>query len=230
MHKTTRLGLLLSSVLTFGTFAIPAIAATENLPTSSSSTHHDWLRMNPTTFQVSDVAVLDQYDRAAHKDSRLTAQNRAKLVEMLAAKQGVEVTVPDGITLDILTGRCNNAPCVYTAMRKQLGRDDRALMFDLGEGVTMYWFTGVKDQSCNNIGVVFGKPKVPFGMAPPPPPPPPKFQYRLERVTTVIPVGDSMYLSPVWLASCCCQPIMVGGYVVGYTSTDRSTTYMMVRN
>ena len=179
----------------------PAISA---LPSSDETLSRNWLRMNPTTFTATNAAVHEQYDRAAKLDPRLTTEKRARLALMLQGRQGVQVMVPDGIGLDYLTGRFEGSPFVYTGMVKKLGREDRALMFDLGDGVTIYWFTGARGVSCNNIGIVIKRPPSPFGMAPPPPKPH-KVVCQTVYAQKQQQPPEGTFISSLYLPNCCCE-------------------------
>ena len=183
MNMRLKKSLLVMAPLAF-LITSPAYGQTiDSLPTSSVTTARPWLKMNPTTFPVSTASVLEQFDRVSRYHLGLNSQDRARLAMLLETNGGVEVMVPDGITFNYLTGRCDGKPCVYEKMRKQLGRVDRALLFDLGNGKFVYWFTGERGKSCNNIGVVINSPPPIAFTSTPPPPAPPKKNCRLVPVT-----------------------------------------------
>ena len=184
-------------------------AQANTLPSSSVPASRPWLVMNPTTFQATPAAVLSQYDRVAAVDSRLTPEKRARLAAMLVSEEGVVVEVPDGISLDYLTGRLQGQPGVYRGMQKQLGRSDRALMFDLGDGVTLYWFTGDKGKSCNNIGLVITPPPMAYST---PPPPPKKTVCRTLYAQQQSPGIEGTFISSLYFPGCCCGPFYVPAY------------------
>lgn len=197
------------------------------LPTSSAPAKQQWRVMNPTTFKVSNAAVLEQYDRVASLDNRLTAEKRDRLISLLTASQGVEVMVPDGIVLDYLTGRSANQPKVYFGMEKSLGRLDRALYFDLGDGVVIYWFTGVKGQSCNNIGVVITPPAIVAFQAPPPAPLPKKPPtWRIQPGTSWQINTPNYTFLPGNVIVCCpgCPPVNIPGMLMHQQGTFNITT------
>lgn len=227
MMRKALLGMVLASTIALSTPAFAtSTVTTASLPSSDEVISRSWLRMNPTTFTASNAAVLEQYDRAAKLDPRLTSEKRARLAAMLQAGQGVVVSVPDGIGLDYLTGRFEGSPFVYAGMNKKLGREDRALMFDLGEGLTIYWFTGVKGQSCNNIGIVIKRPPVPVGMAPPPPKPHKMvcqtvYAQRREEATQ-----QGTFISSIYLPNCCCEVLYTPSlYLSGGSSSTMTFAY-----
>ena len=205
----------------------PAATTSTALPSSDEILSRHWLRMNPTTFSASNAAVLEQYDRAAKLDSRLTAEKRAHLAQMLQNGQGIQVMVPDGIGLDYLTGRFEGLPFVYVGMIKKLGRDDRALKFDLGEGVTFYWFTGARGVSCNNIGIVIKRPPVPFGMAPPPPKPH-KVVCQTVYAQKQQQPPEGTFISSLYLPNCCCEVLYTPSlYVSGGQASTMTIGYQV---
>ena len=211
--------------------AVAQSAASFDLP-SSASADRPWLRMNPTTFQLSHSAVLEQYDRVAVYDAVLTPAKRERLAAALEAGEGIEVWVPDGIGLDYLTGRRGGQPHVYEGMVKQIGRSDRALLFDLGDGVYLYWFTGT-DESCNNIGVVIVPPEPVAYYAPPPPP--------IEYVWVMMPEEDLQvfrgqgFIPSVYIQTCCnnpggyCSGMFASGLMLGGSTIDEDPTMVRVR-
>lgn len=164
--RHSRRNVLASLALGIGILAVPqsaAIAAdktwtAESLPSSLVEMERTWRKMNPSTFTLSNASVLSQFDRVASYEPRFTSEKKERLAEMLVNDEGEEVWVPDGISFDYLTGRSHGKPFVYQKMRKGLDRVDRALLYDLGDGVYIYWFTGVKGVSCNNIAVVILSP------------------------------------------------------------------------
>ncbi len=198
------------SLLLFGAVGLlPALpASAQNLPSSVDVMTGKWRVMNPTTYDVKHDSVLSQFDRLVPHDNRLTPQKRARLADMLKKGEGTVAAVPDGINLDFLTGRRQGSPFVWTDMEKALGRSDRALMFDLGDGVIIYWFTGDPGKSCNNIGVVF----VPKKDTPPP---------KIKIVCAMVPEEESKvfrsqgYIPAVYISSCCtggvCGSAFIGG-------------------
>ena len=218
---------------------VPAAHAAQEqvieLPSSNASGMSPWLVMNPTTFQLTHAAVLEQYDRVAAVESALTPEKRDQLEAMLAAGAGEEVWVPDRIGLDYLTGRKTGQPYVYERMRKEIGRVDRALLFDLGDGVYVYWFTGTQE-SCNNIGVVVLPPEPLTGFSEYVAPPPP-----IEYVWVMMPQHDlevfraQGYIPSVYVQACCnnpggfCSSLFISGQLFMGGQVDEDPTLIRVR-
>lgn len=235
MHKVHRIILALPMALV----SVPALAsvpatnmessatAANSLPSSDQNITRRWLRMNPSTFAVSNAAVLEQYDRAARLDSRLTPEKRAHLATMLQAKEGVEVMVPDGICLDWLTGRFEGSPFVYSGMCKGLGRNDRALMYDLKDGVTIYWFTGERGKSCNNIGIVIKKKPPPPGV-PAEPAKPKKLVCQTVYSQRQSQSTQGVFISSLYLVDCCCDVFYTPALFIPDGSSDTMTTAFQV--
>ena len=235
MHKVHRiiLALLMALVAVPAWASAPATGSESSattvspLPTSDEKISRKWLRMNPSTFAVSNAAVLEQYDRAARLDSRLTPEKRAHLATMLQAKEGVEVMVPDGICLDWLTGRFEGSPFVYSGMCKGLGRNDRALMYDLKDGVTIYWFTGEKGKSCNNIGIVIKKKPPPPGI-PAEPAKPKEIVCQTVYSQRQSPPTEGLFISSLYLVDCCCDVLYTPSLYIPGGSPDTMTFAIQV--
>lgn len=216
---------LMALSLSFVSLAPSRAEAVTTLPSSATTIARPWLKMNPTTFQVSHASVLDQYVRVAEVDSRLTGAMRDRLARMLRAGEGEVVEVPDGIVYDYLTGRVNGGPGVYRTMRQALGRSHRALLFDLGDGVYVYWFTGEKGISCNNIGVVIVPPPVAYL----PPPSPPKKSCRVVARTIAAPPPTFTFYQSFVLPGCCCLTY-IPGLVTSSVPQSDSTSFETVCN
>lgn len=225
------LGLVLAP-LALG-FSTGAIAQSQELPSSVDVMTRDWRVMNPSTFQLSHASVLEQFDRVAVIEATLTSEKKERLAEMLANNEGVEVWVPDGIGLDYLTGRRRGAPHVYPDMNKAIGRTDRALLFDLGDGVYIYWFTGTRE-SCNNIGVVVIPPEPITPVAP-------YTAFVQEYRWVMMPQEDLQifrmqgYIPSVYIRACCnnaggvCSSLFISGMVLGGDGVDSDPTMVRVR-
>lgn len=234
MHKVHRIILALPMALV----SLPALAsvpatymessatAANSLPSSDQNITRRWLRMNPSTFAVSNAAVLEQYDRVARLDSRLNPEKRVRLATMLQANQGVSFVMPDGICLDWLTGRFEGSPFVYSGMCKALGRNDQGLMFDLGDGVTIYWFTGDEGRSCNNIGVVIKNPIVPG--VPVVPPTPKKIVCQTVYSQRQSQPTEGVFISSLYLVDCCCDVLYTPSLYIPGGSPDTMTFAIQV--
>lgn len=241
--SVSRRNVLASLALGIGLLAAPGSSAiaqgtvwtAESLPSSPTVMERTWRKMNPSTYTLSHSSVLSQYDRVAAYDSRLTAEKRARLEYLLKSEQAEEVWVPDDINFDYLTGRSGGKPYVYENMRKALGRVDRALLYDLGDEVYIYWFTGVKGVSCNNIAVVILPPVIPA--------------VRVSRVVTrvqeyrwvMMPQDDleifrmQGFIPSVYIQACCnnpggyCSSQFISGQVFGGRGVDSDPTLVRVR-
>lgn len=140
-------------------FVWPAMAS--ELPTSENPAVGDWTRMRPTSFAPTIKSAREQCDRTAAENAtdRLTPAHCERLEQQLEAKQCREVpAVRDGIVFDAMNGRENGRSHITHNIRKKLGRDDPALLCDLGDRVYVYWFVGDPGKSCHNVGVVFAPP------------------------------------------------------------------------
>lgn len=141
--------------------ALPSWAS--DLPTSENPTTGKWLRMQPTSFQPTELSALEQCNRAANADphDRLTPAMCQQLPELIQRGQCRKVSVRDGVVFDYMNGRLNGHSGLTRGVEKALGRLDPALLCDLGNRTFAYWFVGDKGKSCNNIGIVFTAPPVP---------------------------------------------------------------------
>ncbi len=209
-----RFQILIVALLMALGFSTPALAANGNV----------WRVMNPSTFAATEQSILEQFDRVARLDSRLTAEKRAKLASMLSANQGIVEQVPDGIRLNYLTGRRDGQSSVYQGMLKELGRSDRALKFDLGDGVIVYWFTGDKGRSCNNIGVVIAPP-VAVADNPPVVKKPCRYVTRTRQAQS----SGGLFLQSIYLPGCdCCGPLYVPALWIAPNEGNTITETIMV--
>ncbi len=146
--------------------AVTSVRAAD-LPTSENPAAAKWSKMKPSSFTASISSILEQCNRAAEvsKSDRLTLNMCQKMAPMIAGKKCPVVMVPDGIVFDYMNGQINGRSGVALNVEKAIGRQDRALLCDLGNRTYAYWFTGHKDgkgneMSCNNVGIAFvAKPK-----------------------------------------------------------------------
>lgn len=161
------------SVLGLMAASLPA-SAQSALPTSALPAKGSWDHMIPSSFRGSLSSAFGQCqrDEAISPTDPLTPDKCDSFKAKLALGECRVVSVPDGIVFDILNGRWGGKSGFKFGMRKHTGREDRALLCDLGDGVWGYWFTGIHGQSCNNVAFVF-VPKPVATPAPPPPQPPP---------------------------------------------------------
>ncbi len=134
---------------------LPVSAYSADLPTSQSLSS-DWIIMHPSTFTGTTHSAFEQCARNANvnESDALTLDLCRELERKISENQCSVVQVPDGIIFDYLNGRSQGQSVISFNKRKATGRDDRALLCSLGNGVHAYWFTGVPKQSCNNIAIV----------------------------------------------------------------------------
>ncbi|MCA9358021.1 hypothetical protein KC902_02045 [Candidatus Kaiserbacteria bacterium] len=189
--------------------ALPASA--QNLPSSPAQGHFSpWRTMHPSSFDVDMFSVIEQCERARPTEKWLTSSHCQRLPELISNGKCPVVWVPDGTRLDRLLGRVDGdsgkESKAWPRQEKQTGRNDRALLCNLGKGVYAYWFTGDKGKSCNNVAFVHTPPK-PVVVAPPPP--------VVEEDELVCfdepiggvnpqPEGEVLFINSAYIESCCC--------------------------
>lgn len=153
------LALMVSTIFGLGTTSAWAteLASSENPATGN------WTHMRPTSFAPTNASAMEQCERAALTDTsgRLTLAKCDSLKRQLESSQCQVVMVKDGIVYDRMNGRVDGKSVVTQNVKKTLGREDRALICDLGDQVYAHWFVGVAKESCNNVGFVFAQRPVP---------------------------------------------------------------------
>lgn len=144
-------------------------AQTSNLPTSEYPAKGEWKVMNPSTFLGTTDSAVEQCLRAVKADStgRLTADKCQQFATKLEVGLCEIVTVPDGVVHDFMSQRVGGKSTLLHNVEKHIGRNDRALLCDLGEGVYAYWYTG-EHTSCNNVGITLAKVVAPEPVVIPP--------------------------------------------------------------
>ncbi len=208
---------------------LPVSAYSADLPTSVQEPSGKWIVMHPTSFPAMISSAWDQCRRDANvsESDALTLDKCTVLEQKLSNKACLTEQVPDGIVFDFLSGLSDGKSSIWQTREKATGREDRALLCDLGEGVYAYWFTGVPKQSCNNIAIVL--------------PPPPVASVPLpeevvviqapQRITFSNPVHSGMtqvLTTGIVLENCCCPTstqVIGGSVVINDQSTLRSTGY-----
>ena len=209
--------------------AMPASAQSITFPSSSTPATGVWTKMTPSTFEGTVKSAVEQClrDAAIEPNDLLTPERCQKMQSLLAAGQCQDVLVPDGVVHDYMNGRTSGRSFVTRNVKKQLGRSDRALLCELGGGVHAYWYTGIRGQSCNNVGITILVPTPP--PPPPAPPPPPKKVCRIVEVRNGVPVDNSVYLSP-FLLQRYCPPgtLFIPGLLLQNGSQDKSTQFLTV--
>ncbi|MEY3784005.1 MAG: hypothetical protein RLZZ230_327 [Candidatus Parcubacteria bacterium] len=197
---------------------LPIGSYAAGLPTSAQPPSGDWTVMHPSSFAGSVDSAGEQCarDSTVSSSDALTLE-KCQVFEYLL-KKGLcpLVMVPDKVVLDYLNGRSRGESVISFNKRKMTGREDRALLCDLGDGLHGYWFTGVKGQSCNNVAFVLPPPPVLPAVPEVIPPvvlqPPPRTYFSNpinSGMTQVLTTG-------VLLDNCCCPASsqIVGGSVV----------------
>ncbi len=202
------------------TAALPAGAQTipSALPTSSNPATGLWIKMHPSSFAGTSKSAFEQCYRDAvlEKADPLTLEKCQEFQVMLERGLCESVMVPDGVVHDFMNGRTNGQSKVTRNVEKQIGRHDRALLCNLGDGVYGYWYTGIRGQSCNNVAFTF--------VVPPAPPPPPEVQTEkkcrfVKRAVKEIP---STFVHVQDFNSCGCYIPGVTVVVPGGTQTNSS--------
>lgn len=194
---------LLSGLCAISFLATSAAWAQTSLPSSDYPVRGIWKDMHPSSFEGTLKSVAEQClrDEAVSNHDPLTKEKCRLLVEMLKNNQCTVEMVRDDIVFDILNGRMAGQSHVWFNMQKSIGREDRALLCDLGDGVFSYWFTGVRGQSCNNLAFVFKRQPV---VVPEPPQPVVIQPEQHMPYTGVVRSGSVEYLPGVNIDSCCC--------------------------
>jgi len=206
------------SVLGLMAASLPASAQT-TLPTSAEPAKGSWDHMIPSSFKGSLTSAYEQCmrDAAASQTDPLTPAKCELFKAKLALSECRVVSVPDGIVFDFLNGRWSGKSGFKSSMRKQTGREDRALLCDLEDGVWGYWFTGIRGQSCNNDAFVF--------VSEPVATPAPSKPVVCRKVYFSQPAESPHYLGGILLTDCCCPPTYVPGLVWGGDNPQSSGFY-----
>lgn len=142
--------------------------AQDELPTSNSEPVATWQTMHQQSYPLTAEQLFSQCQRAEQVDLAdwFTPEKCAILTAKFLASDYEVVSVPDGIVFDFLSGMKAGLPHIYRLFEKALGREDRALLFDLGDGVYAYWFVGdygeaLEERSCRNLAIVKTDPPPP---------------------------------------------------------------------
>lgn len=195
---------LLSVLIAFGMLTAQSVSAQTTLPTSVLPAKGEWKHMVPSSFDGTIASAVEQCERdAALSDSDpLTLEKCETLkVKLTQGECKKDVMVPDGIVFDILNGLQKGQSHVWFNMLKNLGRDDLAELCDLNDGVYVYWFTGFRNQSCNNVAFVFIPPPKPVAVVPPPKP---KVTCRRVPLKSSNISTSTQVLEGFALDNCCC--------------------------
>ena len=182
--------------------------STDVLPSSLLPAKQEWKKMHPTSFPATEdsaykqclrTAALSERDGLDVKKCNLLRDKLTHPESYSVEEQCRSVMVPDGIVFNFMNGLIAGHEGVTELVKKQLGREDKALLCPLGDGLYAYWFRDDPGRSCNNVG---------FAYVPPPPKPPEPPSGRL--VCWDVPLGDNairsdtiQFLGGVYLPGCC---------------------------
>lgn len=210
--------------------ASTAVAQTEvDLPTSREKPLAQWAQMNPQSFRLDDVQLRSQCDRVAtlEKDDWFPPEKCAILVAKFLASDYEVVMVPDGILFNYLNGLREGDPYVYRGFEKKLGEENRALLFDLGEGMFAYWFVGdADDGSCHNLGLVLDIERIPKEETRDPEESEPEYEtvWICENIPKWAPgIESRTSSSPGTLVEWCDDHVFVGGTSTTWAGTVPTT-------
>lgn len=183
------------------------------LPSSDSKPENGWGRwdhMQSSSHEPTEDSLMGQcnnnYDLSL--TDPLDFSHCIQLEKKVEQKECKSVLVPDDFRFDILNGLEKGKSKPFTYKEKHTGRLDRALWCDLGNGVNAFWFTGVKNQSCNNLAWTFTEVPVPIPVVAPPVEPVVKTETRYVSPPSVMKhtgavVRNSLILIPPPINNCC---------------------------
>ena len=221
-------GLLASSML------LPATAASaQSLPSSSTPALGQWMKMRPSSFFGTVDSAIEQCSRnaALRSDDLLTPEKCQSFRQKLERHEYNVVMVHDGVVHDLMNGRQNGQSSVTFNVEKSLGRLDRALLVDLGDGVFAYWYTGVLKVSCNNVAFSIVRPEV-VTIEPPRTVVPPPKKCRMVAVPQMASSANITFLPGFVIPTCCptCTPptSIPGMLLQNGSNSSPSVTYMTV--
>lgn len=180
---------------------------------SNAEPERSWQKMNASSYEgtVPDLIRQCRAQAVLDVEDGLTMEKCLVLEELAKAGKGQVISVPDEhegqrVVFTFMQGRHNGKSVTLKNLGKELGREDRAVWFYLGNGVHAYWFTGERGVSCNNLAMV---------LLPPPVLPKPTMHIPLKRKKFSDVVGGSeVHVVPsVQLRNCCCDTEVVNGSV-----------------
>jgi hypothetical protein len=124
-----------------------------------------WRKMHEDSYEGKNSSAVQQCQESIGEVAGLLNIHCSTLAVMLEKNECQVKRVEDGSKYRQMRGRVNGnknlASKLTPNLEKQLGRVDRALRCDLGDGIIVDWFTGVTGQSCNNLGFLYTPPPVP---------------------------------------------------------------------
>lgn len=215
------------SVLAFGLLCFVGLSAAEpagaqtELPSSREVPQGYWKNMIPKSYEgrVSDAFAVCLSNANISPLDALTRKKCSLLKYKLLTEECATVSVPDGVTLDILNGLRRGKPDVWYGMNKQTGRFDRAVLCDLEDGLYSYWFTGDPGKSCNNLSFVFN----------PQPTQSAKWVCRRVPIGIAIRSEPALQIDSLVTENCCCgYSDYVPSLNLGFEDTLQSSGYTEV--
>jgi hypothetical protein len=131
--------------------------AQARIQTSENPATGHWKVMVPNSFKADTQSAVEQCKQVAkqHLTDRLIPGMCDVLEQKLKAGTCKAWNVEDGVVYDFMHGHEGGKRVVKYNTEKRLGRTDRALECDLGQGVYAHWYTGENKKSCHNLGIVF---------------------------------------------------------------------------
>lgn len=207
---------LWAHVLAFVTQVTLVVGMFAALPASAQERWIYWYTMHEGSFGITNESAVEQCYDSIGLIEGLASRHCEALKAKLTLGECRVTWVKDGVRYAGMRGRVDGNPQgesrLTLNMIKQIGRLDRSLRCDLGDGIVVDWFTGHwidgKYMSCNNLGFLYVLPKPP----PPPPPPPPPVGEEDELVcfdeplggVNPSPEGEVLFLNGAIIESCCC--------------------------
>jgi len=225
-----------SGVVAFMAIMMTIVVCIYSPVMATEQTERYWVKMNPDQFPSTSESAAEQCRRAASLlGSRVTAENCTTLKSMLDAEKCVVEAVGDGIRFDLMSTYEKGRQTVVGPMMKKLGRTDQAMVCNLGDEITTYFFIGDPRVSCGNLAFVVEAPEVvevPLVTELPEirlVPLPQKCRWvEIERKVNSIP-GQLFATQPTILVGCHGGGILVGGNVYQTPSTSTvSSNYKKV--
>lgn len=207
---------LFSAVL----WAVMMLFSVMSTPGAAAETERSWVKMNRDRFEDTPASAAEQCARMAKKPgSGVSLLNCEVLESKLEEGACLQLDVADGIRFDLMSTYEGGRPTIVGPMIKRLGREDQAMVCDIQDGVTAYFFIGEK-RSCGNLAVVVERPEVVEGEIDEASlnqvsTTPAEKKCRWVKGPTAVSTGSvSTTLMPTGISTFCGPVIMIGGGVV----------------
>lgn len=206
---------------------------------TAAETERFWVRMNPERFESTPASAAEQCARVAALSNSGVTEESCKTLKVMLEEDMCDVeVVSDGIRFDYMSTYEKGRPAVVGPMTKKLGREDLAMVCDIEDGVTAYFFIG-EERSCGNLAVVveraevMEKEEIDEAILDQVSTPPAEEKCRWVKVseqTDYVP-GQIYLAHPISVPICGGGSAIVGGGVYQTPSTtDVSATYKQVCN